>query len=228
MNRPNAQNSSEGTSKNLGFNLISLVLMVTLVTIGVAYTIDALVRHTETDKYLADDGYRLEKIIAGVTLKVPPAWLIDPAQIPEKFADRLDLLLPVKFGPDLPTQTIRATLKPRAGIYASAQLLDTVYLHRDNTPHLTADTGLVGKNLLAKDGYQTETVWYDPISPNPFVAKCAQQITLTDHPICLRTLILPSGIAVTLVFEERALRHWRIMDQALAHPFDAIGAGPLH
>src|SRR5690606_36522236 len=84
--------------------------------------------------------------------------------------------------------------------------------------------GLVGKPLKAAEGYSGETVWYDPLSPAPFVAKCASGVTPDKPDRCLRTIHLRTGIAAVLSFDATALAGWRNFDEELALWLGQIGA----
>lgn len=213
--------------QNLAFNLVGLAVLIALLAIGVAYALDALVHGDETAPVDGQDGYTIEKNVSGQALSLPLAWLTFPEQNHDGFVDRIDLLLPLKFDAAGHTATVSAVFLPRNRVRPSAQLLDSVYLHRFDAAQLSGPNGLVGKKLIESDGYQKETVWYDPISPNPFVAKCTQPVVPTSGAKCLRTLTLPSGLALQLTFDETLLIYWRQMDSALTTPLNAIGAGPL-
>ncbi len=84
--------------------------------------------------------------------------------------------------------------------------------------------GLIGKPLDDSNGYQGETVWYDALSPNPFVAKCVAPVAETSGTKCVRTVYLPSGIAATYTFDAAALQSWRQFDAEMELWLTRIGA----
>ena len=67
-------------------------------------------------------------------------------------------------------------------------LLDGVYLHQFEDKQLTGPPGLVGKPLTASEGFAGETVWYDALSADPFVAKCLAPVAPGEPTQCLRTV----------------------------------------
>ena len=72
--------------------------------------------------------------------------------------------------------------------------------------------GLIGKPLQATDGYDGETVWYDALSADPFVAKCVAPVAEARRRRCLRTVYLGPGIAAVYAFDARVLATGREFD----------------
>ena len=105
----------------------------------------------------------------------------------------------------------------------SAKLLDNVYLHRFDDAQISGVPGLVGKPLKDGDGYQNETVWYDPLSPNPFVAKCMAPVTEDTPALCTRALALNDSVGLVVSFDRSLLSQWRDLDAALDAPLSQIG-----
>ena len=106
----------------------------------------------------------------------------------------------------------------------SASLLDGVYLHQFQQAQLTGPVGLIGKPLQAGDGYEGETVWYDPLTSSPFVAKCQAPIVEDAPGKCLRSVYLGPGIAAVYAFDQDVLTNWRKFDAELHPLLDKIGA----
>ena len=204
-------------------NLMGLVLIVILLGLGVAYGLDALSR-ADTAKDARQTDARLPVNVAGVALDVPVSNLKSGDLPGSAFADRLDLVLTLDLG-DGQTLPVDLTLVPKARARASAALLDSVYLKHFTSAETHGAPGLVGKPLAGGDGYDGETVWYDPISIDPFAAKCAAPVSEDAVGVCMRTLVLDSGLSAILGFSESALRHWRQFDPPLKRFLYAIGAG---
>jgi hypothetical protein len=99
-----------------------------------------------------------------------------------------------------------------------------VYLHQFLPEQLAGPPGLVGKPLRADGGYADEVVWYDPLSAEPFVAKCSKPIASAATGQCLRTVYLGPGVAAVYAFPEPALPHWRDFDAELTARLGQIGA----
>lgn len=207
-------------------NVLAIAIAVALAAIGLAYALDALNRkNAETDS--TTRFFAMVPVnVSGVELEIPSNWLRFSSQPETPFSDRLDLALPLDFSGATPVQ-ITLTIVPRARVRASSTLLDSVYLQHFSAEETPGVPGLVGKPLAGGEGYQEETVWYDPIRINPFVAKCAPPLAKDEQGICLRTLVLDSGLAAILGFPETALQEWRRFDALLATVFDRIGAGEI-
>ena len=59
---------------------------------------------------------------------------------------------------------------------------------------------------------RAKRVWYDALSPNPFVAKCRGAGGRRGAAQCVRTVYLPSGIAAVYAFDATVLQSWRQFD----------------
>lgn len=228
MNKPERAQTPKTSQQHVRFNLLVLCLVVTFAAIGAAYFIDFSVRELETQKNDLATEFRLEKIVAGQKLSVPQSWLTYPDQMNEGFVERLDLTLPIKFSQALDVNTVNVTFFPRSRLKLSANLLDSVYLHRFTQTGPKGSSGLIGKELAQEAGYRGETVWFDPISANPFVSKCDSAETAVSTPKCLRTVELSSGIGMTMVFDANSLMLWREIDPALNDALQILGAGTIN
>ena len=133
----------------------------------------------------------------------------------------MQLVLPL--GLNGAPRTIELTLLPRSSARPSASLLDGVYLHMFQTKELSGPHGLVGKPLRAGDGYDGETVWYDPLSADPFVAKCSAPVAPGAEARCLRAVYLAPGIASVYAFGSDVLTNWRSFDSAMRGRLEQIG-----
>lgn len=207
---------------DLAVNLGGVAVIAILAAIGIAYLVDGLSRNMPARGPNPFETRTVEANVAGITLSVPVSWMRFPGQNTQRIAERLDLDLPVTLGGK--SVAIGATLLPRARVRASAQLLDTVYLHRFASSEVTGVPGLIGKPLTGGEGFENETVWYDPLSPHPFVAKCAPPVTAPSDTACLRTRVLADGLALVLSFPVKLLPYWQQMDVALEPALSRLGA----
>src|SRR3546814_3212438 len=82
--------------------------------------------------------------------------------------------------------------------------------------------------MLAGNGYAGESVWYDALSPAPFVAKCEQPLAPDAAAQCVRTVYLPSGIAAVYTFDASLLQSWRHFDPEMQRWLGAIGRSEEH
>lgn len=205
----------------IAYNLAGLTLLVLLLAVGFAYLIDQAGRTGAAAKASLEDGEPIVQTIGGRELSIPSNWFRYGEQLKGGFASQVDLEFNLALARP---EKVEVTLLPRSRARASSELLDRVYLHQFGADITQGHPGLVGKPLLAREGYIGETVWYDALSPNPFVAKCAAAVEPTQSGTCLRTIHLQSGIAAVLKFDATALDDWRHFDDELARWLGQIGA----
>ncbi len=206
------------------FNLAALALFMMLAGLGAAYLIQAA---SGPEKLRAPSVFTqplVQKDIAGTLLNVPSDWLFAPTQSEAQEVEFLDLRLFVPLLPQTPPAKVGLRLAAPHLTRPSAGLLDSVYALHFSPAQLSGPPGLIGKPLRKEDGFDNETVWYDPVSPAPFVAKCIDLAPSDDTPDCIRTVLLPSGLSVTYQFNSGLLDSWRTFDQTLAPYLEQIGA----
>jgi hypothetical protein len=208
----------------IGYNLAIIAMAMVGIGLAGAYGIDALVRAHHRNLSLDGSVETLTRTIGGRDLTIPVTWFRYGEQGAEGFASQIDLQLELALGADGANEMIDVTLVPRSRARPSASLLDGVYLHQFMDGQLDGPQGLVGKPLKASDGYQSESVWYDALSGDPFVAKCAAPVEAEAPSRCVRTVILESGIAAIYTFDVSALASWRTFDTAMAVWLKRIGA----
>lgn len=144
---------------------------------------------------------------------LPAALLTDPMQRRDGFAERIDLTLALPLEGEGRLSEVAITIMPRGRIRTSSTLLDSVYLHQFAPEQLSGVPGLVGKPLQGDPGTANETVWYDPLSANPFVAKCTPPVS--GSPLtrtCLRVMALSDRNTAVVSFDPAVLANWRNFD----------------
>lgn len=209
---------------HVAYNLAGIALLLLLAAVGAAYLIDLAARNTHITAPVIDDSKSLTQTVGGQELTIPASWFRYREQMRSGFASQVDLEVQLKLLENGPALPVQVTLLPSNKARASSVLLDTVYLHQFGEGTIGGYAGLVGKPLLASDGYSGETVWYDPLSPVPFVAKCAIPVTDQGEGRCLRTVHLPGGLAAIFTFDRTALAAWRAFDPEMARWLGQIGA----
>ncbi|HEY4199945.1 MAG TPA: hypothetical protein VGM83_05230 [Devosiaceae bacterium] len=217
-----AKRQAAGSIQHLGFNLLAITLILAICGLSVAYGIDALVRLHHAA--MEDDSKVVASNLAGRTLTIPTSWLPAGAGGVEGFASQIALRLSLPLGPDQRLAAVEVTLVPHSQARASASLLDGLYLHLFKANEIPGPPGLIGKPLNDTDGFAGETVWYDPLSPSPFVAKCMQVVAGKGEDRCLRTVVLKSGIAAIYSFGADLLPAWRDFDAVMNERLERIGA----
>jgi hypothetical protein len=211
-------------ARNVGFNLGAIMLALGFAGVGLAYAIDAAGRNGRTPPHRSgDDGTTLTRTIGGKDLEIPLSWFRYAEQRVEGFAKQIDLHFVLPLGPGGAARDIEVTMLPRSGVRPSAGLLDGVYLHMFGPEQLDGPPGLVGKPLKAAEGYRGEAVWYDPLSADPFVAKCSAPVREEAPSRCLRAVHLAPGIAAVYAFDADILDNWRQFDPEVKELLRRIG-----
>ncbi|MBD8064375.1 hypothetical protein IC608_02650 [Devosia sp. PTR5] len=223
MTTPHAR-AQDKTGASVGFNLAGIAALVLLLAVGAAYLVDHAGRGANGPLPSLDDGDRVVQTLGGRELTVPRNWIVANGNQRSGFVSEINLTTRLDLGLAEGPVSVDVTLLPRGRVRSSATLLDTVYLHQFAGPTLSGAAGLVGKPLQDADGYSGETVWYDPLAPGPFVAKCQTPIENGAQDRCLRTVHLPSGLAAVFSFSATALAGWRSFDTEMALWLDQIGA----
>ena len=209
---------------SLAYNLAAIAVLVLLLAVGAAYLVDDLGRASRVPAPSLDDTDPISQTISGRELSIPAAWFRYGEQIHDGFTDQIDLR--VLYAPEGAETAIPVdiTLVPRSRARPSSRLLDGVYLHQFGDETLRGVPGLVGKPMQASSAYSGESVWYDALSPDPFVAKCAAPVAAGGVAQCVRTVYLPSGIAATYTFDAEILQSWRQFDAEMQRWLAPIGA----
>jgi hypothetical protein len=224
MNSQPAPAAGAQGGPSLAYNLAGIGVLVLLLAVGTAYLIDELGRgHQPAPPALADPD-PITQTLSGRELSIPSSWFRYGEQIRNGFTSQIDLRL--LFAPETGERAlpVDVTLLPRSRARTSASLLDSVYLHQFGEDTLGGVAGLVGKPMLAGNGYSGESVWYDAIAPNPFVAKCLEPAAPDRAAQCVRTVYLPSGIAAVYTFDAALLPSWRLFDGEMERWLAPIGA----
>ena len=223
MTSPQAPIAARHHSPSLGFNLAGIALLVLLAAVGLAYLLDEMSDTNKVTPPALNDGDAISQTIAGTELSIPTAWFRYGEQIRDGFTNQIDLrvLVDADSGAVLP---VDVTLLPRSRARTSSSLLDGVYLHQFSDDTLAGVPGLVGKPMLGTEGYEGESVWYDALSPNPFVAKCSDPVVKGGPTQCVRSVYLPSGIAAVYSFDAALLQSWRNFDAEMEQWLTRIGA----
>ncbi|MEO7222879.1 MAG: hypothetical protein ABIY37_10435 [Devosia sp.] len=219
MTLPAHADTAKDSGHSIGFNLGVIALMVAVAGLGLAYGIDAAGRSTH-----AQVTGTVSRTLGASELHVPASWLREDAERSEGFAKQVEIGLKLPLGPKGSLREIDITLVPRSRARPSASLLDGVYLHQFRPEQLNGPPGLIGKPLIAADGYAQETVWYDAISAAPFVAKCLAPVAKGQPGRCIRTVYLGPGIAAIYSFDEDVLLNWKRFDAALEPSLRQVGA----
>ncbi|WP_417582296.1 hypothetical protein [Pelagibacterium sp.] len=144
---------------------------------------------------------------------MPAALLSESSQRRDGFSDRMDFTIALPLGTGDTLSEVAITIMPRGRMRTSAALLDSVYLHQFSGTQLSGVQGLVGKPLDSDAGTAGETVWYDPLNANPFVAKCMTPIAMTiGDKTCMRVLSLADRNTAIVTFNPVVLDNWRRFD----------------
>lgn len=217
-----ASSAQRSEASTVGFNVVGLMLLLALAGIGLAYGIDAMSRAGHQPAHRPGAETVLTRTLADRRLHIPVSWFREAAIPADGFARQVDLRLNLPLGPEGAPRSVDVMLVPRSRAQPSALLLDRVYLHQFQPAQLAGPPGLVGKPLAAADGFTGETVWYDPLSADPFVAKCSVPVAPGAGTRCLRTVRF-GNIAAVYAFDSELLPAWRQFDDRMRPLLAAIG-----
>lgn len=209
---------------SVGSTLIAIALGIAMTGLAAAYGFSTFRTAWLAHAAAQADATTVSRTLIGRQLTIPAGWLHDTALGSGTFASRIEIAIRLPLGRTGAETPVEVTLLPLSQARPSAGLLDGVYLHQFMPNELAGPPGLVGKPLYGSDGYEGETVWYDALSPNPFVAKCAPAPVAGRPAQCLRTVALPGGIAAVYGFDSGALYSWRKFDTVMANVLTRIGA----
>lgn len=222
MSTPSAAPVPHGHS--LGFNLAAIAALLALGAVALAYAIDAAGRGAGQASHRGSEEVTLTRTIGGKDLEIPLSWFRYAEQRVEGFARQIDLQLVLPLGAGGSPAAIEVTLMPRSRLRPSSSLLDGVYLHRFQAIERSdGPTGLIGKPLQDTEGFEGETVWYDPISADPFVAKCVEPVAQGTQARCLRSVYFGPGLAAVYAFGADVLENWRRFDPEMRAMLARIG-----
>lgn len=209
------------TPAAIGYNLAAIALAITLGGLGLAYAINAA-RQDAAAPAVADEPAETLSI-GGRDLAIPASWFRYGAQPEAGFVSQVELQLPLPLGAGGLLLPVDVTLLPPSRVRPSARLLDGVYLHRFAADQVDGPAGLVGKPLDGADGFAGETVWYDPLTADPFVAKCSEPVAPGAAARCLRAVTLGRGLAAIYAFDAEVLVNWKLFDAEMRQRLETIG-----
>jgi len=209
---------------SVGYTMAAIMLAVAMLALAGAYGLSGLVTHPRPPARLDSTSPALARTLVGRQLTIPSSWFRAGADNSDGFASRIELELSPALGRNGTPASIETTLLPLSQVRPSASLLDGVYLHQFMPNELAGPPGLVGKPLYGTGGYEGETVWYDALSQDPFVAKCVAPPDQQGQAWCLRTVALANGIAVVYGFDFDVLYAWRAFDGEMHKWLARIGA----
>ena len=192
--------------------MILIVILLIFAAIGLAYYLDNIKqKRPKLAKF--DDNIKLSKIIGGKKLLIAQSWFRFSQLTSDEFVEKVELVFLFNFDDAQSKKPIYVTIQPKRKALASAKLLDTVYLRQFSTDENKVIKGLIGKPLKPITGYKGETVFYDPISANPFVAKCIDPVIKNESKKCIRTVDISNNLSATYSFDFDILNYWRQFDE---------------
>lgn len=214
----------DNISRSYGFNLAALALILLMGGLGLAYWLISFGPKEENSIASIFAPPLVSKIVANTKMQIPAQWLNSLTKNNQENVQALDLTLAIKLSPQAELANINLRLAPFGQAQSSSYLLDSVYVPRFSSQQINTIRGLVGKPLKPQDGYENETIWYQPVASTPFVAKCIDLEISATTLNCLRTIALGSQLSLTYQFSEVQLQYWSQMDSAIAPLLKQIGA----
>lgn len=196
--------------QNVIMNTLFLMALLSIIGLGIIYAIEAL----KPEKATIDPNYVAEKralTLGFGEIFVPQNWIASSIDDEQRALENLSLLIPVQLQDQV--AEVPVDLVPASRTTPSAYLLDALYIHRFSSDPAQYAHGLVGRTLKDGEGYENESVWYDPLRPQPFVAKCVAPLDETvQTPNCLETKLVTKRVAAVIKFPEQYLPQWKAFD----------------
>ncbi|VAW17295.1 hypothetical protein MNBD_ALPHA12-457 [hydrothermal vent metagenome] len=205
------------------FNLAAIALLLALAGLGAAYLLLAMANNRPETKLSTWSKPLVQKNIAATELTIPASWISASDNGNSASGDQLDLEVNLQFAPGAKPHPVKLRLIASSKAQPSSYLLDTVYLRQFSPLQENGVSGLIGKPLNPKEGFENETVWYDPISTRPFVAKCLGANINSPEASCLRTVQLTSQLAIIYRFDVDLLAYWKNFDATMLPILTQIG-----
>jgi len=215
--------SDKAPFSSLGFNLAALALILAMTGIGIAYWLNDYTPTVIENVPSVYEPPLVVKTLNNSTMQIPDSWLNILTQNIQENVQTIDLVLKISIAEQEEPTPFNLRISEAIRAEPSTNLLDSVYVLRFSQEQIGGINGLVGKPLRAEDGYNSETIWYEPISDNPFVAKCIDLEASGTALNCLRTIRLNSQLSATYQFAQNQLEYWHMMDDAILPLMAQIG-----
>lgn len=191
-------------------NTLFLMALLSILGLGIIYAIEAL----KPERVPLDPDYVAEKralTLGFGDVYIPQNWIASRIADDQRALENLSLLIPVQVQGQV--EEVPVDLVPASRTTPSIYLLDALYIHRFSADPALYVHGLVGRTLKNGEGYENEMVWYDPLRPQPFVAKCVEPLDKTvKTPNCLETKLVTKRVAAVIKFPEQFLPDWKAFD----------------
>lgn len=217
---PTAAKTAPGIA-DVAYNMALMALGVALAGLALAYGVDAARKARQAEN--AALGPELARTIGGRDLAIPRGWFRYAEDESGGFTEQIELRFELPLGAAGRPRPVDVKLLAASRVRPSARLLDGVYLHRFGAAQRDGPPGLIGKPLEASGGFQNETVWYDPLSIDPFVAKCSAPVAADAPSRCIRTVQLAPGLSAVYAFDSDLLGSWKRFDPEMRRRLEAIG-----
>jgi hypothetical protein len=198
---------------HFGQTVAGIFIFISALGLAAAYGLQAMAERAR-EVAPPPPGEPIHFTLAAVDVAVPLNWLRSAPS--GGFVEAIELSVPIELAGAPEPMIADVTLLARARAVPSAALLDRLYIHRFSDQQVSGPHGLIGKPLIAEAGYENETVWYDPVNGNPFVAKCLELIDEGQRVLeCMRTIPLGTKVSAVVRFDEPALMRWQEFDAAV-------------
>jgi len=215
------QKNSQKPRNSVKTNVLILCIILSLLGLSVVYTLDFLEKNSPQQANSSQET--IEFTIAASKLRAPKSWIESNFDEEQNILNLLQLRLELQIDGKL--VAVNATLLPAARAAPSAYLLDSLYIHNFAPGRSEQMYGLVAKKLRNEAGFEDETIWYDALSANPFVAKCLdEKVEVRNAKPCITTILVNKRVSALIQFEKSVLPHWRQFSVALAQQLASFKA----
>jgi hypothetical protein len=176
------------------------------------------------------DAPSLPITIGGQVFNVPPAAIRVPLQRHAGPHERIDLafLWPELTPPDptakpalreepLTFDRLFISLAGLSGTVSAAERYRQIYPRYFAQGQFAGPDGLIVKRFRDGTPYQGDDLFYDPIMPDPFMARCSRPGAGETPGTCLVERRIAGAVDVTVRFPRDWLSEWRTLANAIDH-----------
>ena len=118
------------------------------------------------------------------------------------------------------------TVRPRRSEVDSTTRLISLYSRFFDGSGTRGPAGLVSRNLQPGTGYDSEEIYFQPGSTNPFATRCAKSSGGIIPLTCLRDIHVGKELSISYRFRKPLIIEWRRLDPAIRMVIDKMRTKP--
>jgi hypothetical protein len=215
-----SQASGQGASGSL---ILGLAVVAGLVALASAFVVFALWPRWP-GAATEPDAPTLPITVGGQVFNVPPVAIRLPLQRHAGAHERIDLaFMWPNLGPPDPTSKpvpgeesktldrLFLTIAAPNSALVPVDLANEIYPHYFANGPFAGPEGLMVRPFRDSTPYQGEDLFFDPVAPDPFIARCSRPGTAGTPGTCLYERRIANAIDVTVRFPREWLPQWKAL-----------------